>query len=926
MNRPTTIAAVLLACLGAAVLSADEPAAPSPVDDARTLYLKGHYDEARQALEKVLAAEPTNERAVTVLSELDMELGHFEPAEKRADDFVRANPKSVAARVELAWALYRRGKVDRAYAEARKAEELDPKHLGARFLDGLILWERGERPVAKRVFETFVDAWRDMPADTMSAEDATLIGQACTFFALADRNVPMLKTIVNDIYPHALKQDPRYTPAMVASGMLFLEKYNVGQARNDLEAALRVNPSLPEALVGLTRCDLEARDFIKAHERLEKAAAVAPDSPDVILLDGLLSVYDEDYAPAIAKADKVLAVNPAGQDALGLKGACLFETDKLDDYAAVEKLALAVNPKCSGFYEAVASVLVTRHRDGEAEKLLRRSVELAPEDSGPATMLGLCLMRLGRETEAYGVLDAAFKADSFNAILLNTLNLLDKMKAMETTKTAHFTIRWSAEKDKVLAAYLGDFLERTWKEVSSEYRFDPPNTLIEVFPDHKQFSVRITGTPNIGTVGASMGPVIAVDSPVVAPPGMMNWQDVLRHEYTHTVTLCGTDMRIAHWFTEALAVAHEKHPFRYEWRQLVVDALERGELMPVLELNYGFTRAKTQQRRQLAYCEAYLLGDFIAKTWGPDRLADLCARYKAGDSTAQAVEAVIKIKPEALDAMFKEQVRKLAAESKLRPSPVLRNREEIEKKVAENPADAELRLELARIKLARGDPTGAALAAMEALKLAPANPRAHAALAAVRLAEKNVESARAEFRQALALGPNEPGAIRGMLALAQVDKNEAEQLVWMARLSDLEPLNPALYKARAALYLKQKNDALALDCLVKAVSFESQDYGSRREIIRILMARADYAGAVKYVDEEIGIWPYEKQIHEWAATAFDKLGEKDRAEMEKGLIPLSKAFGVQPPIHPPTTPPPQHVDPVPTPQPKPDVPAPKADK
>ncbi len=898
MTRAAALAVFLLAFAASAFAADEPPPVPASADEARTLFLRGHYDEARAALEKLLAAEPADEQALKVFCELDIELGHFEAAEERADDFLRANPKAVSARVEYAWALYHRGKIDRAFAETRKAEELDPKHLGARFLEGLILWERGERGVAKRVFGTFADVWRDTPADQINAEDATLIGQACTYFALVDRNVPMLKSIVNDIYPHAVKQDRRYTPAMVASAMLFLEKYNTGQAEKELDAALLVNPTLPEALVGMARCHLESREFIRAHECLDRAAEVAPDSPEVILLDGMLSVYDEDYAAAMVRADKVLGVNPSNPDALGLKAACLFETDKREEYAAVEKTALAVNPKCSGFYEVVASVLVTRHRDGEAEALLRKAVALAPEDSGPATALGLCLMRLGREPEAYGVLDAAFKADSFNAILLNTLNLLDKMKSMETTKTDHFTIRWDGGKDKVLAAYLPGFLESTWKDLTTEYSFDPGNTLIEVFSDHKQFSVRITGTPNIGTVGASMGPVIAVDSPIVAQPGMMNWEDVLRHEYTHTVTLRGTDMRIAHWFTEALAVAHEIHPLRYEWRQMLVDVSERNELMPVTELNYGFTRAKTQERRQLAYCEAYLMGDFIAKTWGREKLAEFCVRYKAGDSTAEAVQAVLKMKPEALDDLFKEQVRKLAAESKLTPSPVLTKREEIEEKVAKNPADVELRLDLAQIKLARGDQTGAALATIEALKRNPASPRAHVMLATIRLAEKNVDSAKAEFRQAIALGPNDPSAVRGMLTLAQVDKSEPDQLVWLARLSDFEPLNPGIYKARAQIYLKQKNDALAADMLVKATSYESQDYGARKDLVRIMMARSDFASAAKYIDEAIGIWPYEKQIHEWAAVAFDKLDRKERAEMEKGLIPLSKTLG--PPPQPPS--------------------------
>ncbi len=903
------------------------PAAPQPepvataLDDARTMFLKGRYDDARAALTRLLDADPASERATVLLAGLDLELGRFEDADKRCDDFLRANPKSVPVRSAWAWTLYHRGKRDRASAEARKAQELDPKCLDARYLEALILWERGERVLAKSIFGTFVDAWRDTPEDQLTPEDVTTIGQGCTYVALADRNPKMLTTIVNQVYPLALKKDRLYTPALVASGTLFLEKYNVGQARKDFSDALRVNPHLPAALLGLARCELSERDFVKAQEYLERAAAVAPAHPDVLLFDGWLSVSDEDYAAALASAEKALAVNPSSADALGLKGACFFVTDRKDDYAAVEKQTLALNPKCSVFYQAVADALVTRHRDFEAEKLLRKAVELSPDDSAPAAALGLCLMRLGNEKDAYGVLDAAYKADSFNAIVLNTLSLLDKMKDYEVKRTAHFTLKLNPQADAVFAAYLADYLERIYPEVTGRYRFEPGNTLIEVFPDHKMFSVRITGTPNVGTVGASMGPTIAVDSPAVAPPGQFNWEDVLRHEFTHTVTLAATDMRIAHWFTEALAVGEEKRPFRYEWHQLIVDALAKGELMPVTRLNYGFTRAKTQQRRQLAYAEAYLIGDFIVKTWGREKLANMCARYKAGDSTAQAIESVFGMKAEAFDVKFAEHVKQLAAESKLTASPVIRNQEEVEKKIAEHPADAELHLELARIKLARGDQTGASLAAGEALRLNPANARAHAVMGALRLSQKNVAAARAEFTQALAFDPNETGALRGMLLLAQQDKKDDEALVWLARLVAVDPLNPGLYRMQAQILLKKKDDAGAAVALTKTVSLESQDYAARRELVRILMARGDYVSAAKYIDEVVGIWPYEKQVHEWAAVAFEKLGNKDRAELEKKLVSLSKGPAAPPKPEPTPAPAPTPTpSPAPGPLPKPETP------
>ena len=58
---------------------------------------------------------------------------------------------------------------------------------------------------------------------------------------------------------------------------------------------------------------------------------------------------------------------------------------------------------------------------------------------------------------------------------------------------------------------------------------------------------------------------------------IQRWSQVLRHEYSHTITLAATDNRIAHWMTEGLAVWEEQTPLKWEW------------------IPYGFTSAVTEK-------------------------------------------------------------------------------------------------------------------------------------------------------------------------------------------------------------------------------------------------------------------------------------------------------------------------------------------
>jgi len=887
---------VLAASWAGWLWSADE----TSLNEARTLFLKGQYEEARKALGAILQAEPANERAVELLAALDIELGRFEDAVRRTGDFLRTSPRAVRVRAAYAQALFERGQLDRAHQEARKVQELEANNLRARYLEALILWTRGQHVVAKRIFETFVDVWQDTPEEKLSAEDVTLIGEACTYFALADRNPSMLKTIVNRVYPLAVKKDSLYTRACVASGMLFLEKYNTAQAEKEFLSALRVNPNHPLALVGRARCDLEEHKFSEAHELLEKAAAVAPSLPEVLLLDATLSVYDEDYEEALAIAAKALAASPNHPEALGLEAACLYQLDRKEDYAEAEKKALDVNPKCSLFYETVASVLITRHRDAEAEPLLRHAMELSPNDSGPPALLGLLLMRLGREKDAYAVLDKAYAMDTFNYIVVNTLNLLDKMKDFEVRKTEHFTIKADPRADRVLVEYVAEYLESMYPEVTKQYQHDVPQTLIEIFPDHRMFSVRTTGVPNVGTVGACLGPTIVMDSPAAGAPGTVNWKDVLRHEFTHAVTLSATDMRISHWFTEALAVSEEPHGRPYAWYQLIVDGVDRGEFLPVTKLNYGFTRARTEHRRQLAYAQAQLIAEFVTATWGKEKLVEVLEHYRRGEDTARVIGSVFAVKPEDFDAKFLGYVKGLAAKFEMRPSPVIRSQDEVQRKLAEKGKDAELYLELARIKLARGDTTGAALAVAECLKLQPTQGRACTLLGAIRLLEKNVEEARKAFEKALTLDPREVGAIRGLLQISQQEKNDELTLTCLKKLEGVDGRNPGVYRAEAQIYVKRNDARSAAESFAKAAELDSRDYASRRELVRLMIERPDYDSAARYIDQAVAIWPYDRQLHEWAALAFGKLGKKERAEREKALIPLAKPYRAGPAEPPPT--------------------------
>ena len=90
---------------------------------------------------------------------------------------------------------------------------------------------------------------------------------------------------------------------------------------------------------------------------------------------------------------------------------------------------------------------------------------------------------------------------------------------------------------------------------------------------------------------------------------------MLRHEYTHTVTLGDTDNRIQHWMTEGLAVYEEQTPLRWDWVPMLYGAVTHHQLFPIDQLTWSFVRPKRPIDRQLAYAESYWICKYIEETY-----------------------------------------------------------------------------------------------------------------------------------------------------------------------------------------------------------------------------------------------------------------------------------------------------------------------
>jgi cellulose synthase operon protein C len=360
---------------------------------------------------------------------------------------------------------------------------------------------------------------------------------------------------------------------------------------------------------------------------------VDPDSIDAALLETRNLLQQRRPKDALRVVQRVIDRQPNNIEAMGLLAAVYALQLKEEEMRATLAKVEQLDPANARAYLEVAEQLGAMRQYPRAAAMYKVAIERAPWWTDAMNGLGLLYTQSGDEDAAYQILEQARLIDPFNYATTNYLKLLDDYRQYAKKETEHFVIVYDEKIDPVIPLYFGEYLESIYKDVTGAFRFEPAvKTYIEVFPTHDAFSVRTTGSPWIGTVGASTGRVIAMVAPRKGKHtmGAYNWAQVLRHEFTHTVTLGATDNRIAHWMTEGLAVYEERVPLRWEWVPMLYNAVKKKQLFTMENLTWGFVRPKKPSDRQLAYAQSYWICKYIEETFGHEKMLAMLAEFRKG--------------------------------------------------------------------------------------------------------------------------------------------------------------------------------------------------------------------------------------------------------------------------------------------------------
>lgn len=928
--------------------STDEALPDDPVDRAAALANRGRHDEAEALLRAALENDPEDVAALSALGRLMLKTGRADEASTAADRLVELQADQPEGHLIRGILAEGRGDLDAAAEAYGVAAALGRPTGGKRYLEALVrtgtlLVETAKRDEGVAALEKVLEYYAARPQ--LSPEEFVWVARACraadTIVAIKKQYARKMVEYCRRMVDQALVKDDALVAAHVEAGTLALLKYDVPQARRSFERAVELDPNHPDARVGLARA-LVAQfyagegKFGDASRNLQVALAACPTHPGAHATLARVAATDGELDKALEHAEAGLRDHPADPELLAAKAAVLLLRADRSGFEALEKAVLAKRPRCARFYEDVANVVTLKFRYADARDLARKALQVDPDYHPVLSILGISLTRTGDEEEGRRVLRAAFEQDPYNVFTFNSLELFDRLdKTHKTIEIEGFIIRLHGDEAAVSSRYVVALCQEARERLGKKYGAFPEQVLVELFPEHADFSARSVGLPGIPALGVCFGNVVTVLSANERDAvGQHSWGRTLWHELTHVATLTRTKNRIPRWLTEGLSVFEEPHgrpTWVRDFDRDILTLIDRGLLLPVAELDRGFTKPTYGAQVIMSYYQAGVLCEFMDQAFGFDAILRLLDQYRDGNDTRAAIPAALGIECEELDRRFLGFLHQRYASYAFAPPPGPEQRQALLDQVGKNPWNVAARGALARAYALGGSTADAELHAGLALQHAERavlpwslvsgfesllDPRpglstlavtrarairagaadAHLALALVMNSRGRRGAAVRHLDLALELGTRDPVLaynVRGQLRRARNDLRGA--LADFEQMARLTPPTPDLQRMLHGTYLAAGDRPRAMAALRRVCALDSEDTKARLEYATWAREQGRWAEVVEVLDDINLIDPFIADAHMLLAEGLRRTALGDPAKLTRAADEYQAALDMKVP-------------------------------
>ena len=516
-----------------------------------------------------------------------------------------------------------------------------------------------------------VEAERCYGALLTKSQDARIRAEAS--WSLGD-----LRT-ANSYFQTAIEIYPDDARARTRWGRLYLATHQDSDAVELFQESLELDPDLTDAKLGLAsvsagRFEEEARaPGLVPRTARELVAEVLAADPGKLEAHLMLARMDLEEG-SLEVADRALATALEIAEAEGLPPLEVYALNAASDLlhgvtdSPWTSRALAYNANFGGIYSTPAHFYVITRRYRQAIVLLQQAVNVQPDLWAAHAELGVNLLRVNRLEEAQRHLTIAYRGDPFSAKIVNTLRLIDSFDNFrvitrvpgedDSSGGPGMILRLHNDEADVLEPYVVELVSRSVSTFAERYQFELEEpVVVELYPEHADFAVRISGLPGIGLLGVTFGYLVAMDSPSGRADGEFHWGTTLWHEMAHVFTLEATKHLVPRWFSEGVSVFEEWSTGPLPGRHIplnVLEAMEEEKFLPVADLDSGFIRPTYEGQIMVSYMQAGLVCQYIERRWGQRGLVAMLEFYRQGSDTGEAIQQALGVSPATLDRGFEE--------------------------------------------------------------------------------------------------------------------------------------------------------------------------------------------------------------------------------------------------------------------------------
>lgn len=831
--------------------------AESPLQEARQRWLKGNYEEAREQYEMLLKDDKLAAAAAVGLSRALESSGEYDQAVSVIEKAIPGAPRDIGLLARHAEVLYLRGRWDEATRAVDAALAVDKDNFQARWVQAQLYRDRGEHKKADEACRWFVrtySARSDADNEIKSPDELLIVGLAGAENARWNHLADQFTFIVTELCVDALKNDKDFWPSEQLAAELFTERHNTPEAEEALDKVLSINPSAAEALVTKGLLALREYKLKDAERHAEHALKINPKLPAALRLRADVHLVAGDTAAALKELQTAQEVNPRDERTLARVAACHELKRNKAQAEAVVKEVEKFDPKPGVYWFELGEALEERRHYDEAEKCYRKAMELSPHLPWPPNSLGMLCMRLGREKEARELLDKGFAADRSNVRVNNSRKVLHHLEGYETLRTEHFELRYDPKHDAKLAKYMATYLEAIYADLAEKFNYRPKGPiLIEVFRNHQMFSGRVVALPDLHTIGACTGKMVAMASPKAEDLRKpFNWARVLRHEIVHIFNLEQTKFLVPHWLTEGLAVSNEGFGRPPSWNPLLREYHDAGKLMNLDNIDLGFIRPSGPDQWQMAYCQSLLYVEYIKEKFGPAAAGELLAAYRDGLGTADAITKACKTDKAAFEKGYREHMDKVLEGLAAGKPPKKHRSTKALKEAFEKDGDLDAGGELAVRLLESGDRKQARQLAIQVLE----SKKGHATASYVMSRLAKLAGDDKEERGRLEGVADKTADMRVLKALAQI-YYEAEEYDKAAEMYELgrkaEPFENEWLAQLARVYARKEDKGKLVGLLEQLVPADPDELEQRLRLARLLLEEKQPEKAERYARQALEI-------------------------------------------------------------------------